>query len=356
MSLLSGLNFNKIFSGNAGGGELAIVEQILSPVIGNTLQALLTGQNAGDAFFGALGAVAQSAGSGIFAQAVNAVASENSGTVKNTKESRTENIEEKDNNKVYEDAKKDAKNTVKTIFEAQGWDIKSGIFKDAVAEYEQIIDDAEQKGTDITTDAFKSYVKLTIENYSRRVEFAHQELDWGLGLNNNAYEVVGLTQEDMKNNNAKAVKEAYENFANGEIAFYDTDNDNYISLEEYQAMAGATTDEDKALVAANFDIIDHDNDGSIDASESAAYNWAMSKILDKEGQVGTSIDITQDEAKAVADAMMMEALVRKSENFTKPENLTEEELTWLEANAQDTEKAALYNRFKGLLKTGNDAF
>ena len=81
MSLLSGLNFNKIFSGNAGASELAIVEQILSPVIGNTLQALLTGQNAGDAFFGALGAVAQSAGSGIFAQAVNAVGSEKSGTV-----------------------------------------------------------------------------------------------------------------------------------------------------------------------------------------------------------------------------------------------------------------------------------
>ena len=177
-----------------------------------------------------------------------------------------------------------------------------------------------------------------------------------MGLYNNAYEVVGLTQEDMENNNAKAVKEAYENFANGEIAFYDTDNDNHISLEEYQAMAGATTDEDKALVAANFNIIDHNNDGSIDASESAAYNWAMSKILDKEGQVGTSNDITHDEAKAVADAMMMEALVRKSDNFTKPENLTEEELTWLEANAQDTEKAALYNRFKGLLKTGNDAF
>ena len=149
------------------------------------------------------------------------------------------------------------------------------IYKDAVAEYQQIIQAAQQNGTDVTTDAFKAYAQLTVENYARRVELAHQELDWGLGVNNNNYEVAGLTQADMENNNADAVKAAYENFANGEIAYYDTNNDEVITIEEYQALSGAKSAEDKALVQSNFNIIDYNNDGKIDGLNFKIFNSYM---------------------------------------------------------------------------------
>jgi len=362
MSFLNELNLGKMFvgEGNCNGGAVGnIVQQMVAPALNNALQAMLTGGNVGDALFNTLGCSVKNVGNSVFLQVADtafsgvtsAVAGKAEEVVDNIKEKRAEKKEEKENNKVYDEALKNAEDTVATIFETNGWTVKdNGIYKDAVAEYQQIIQAAQQNGTDVTTDAFKAYAQLTVENYARRVELAHQELDWGLGVNNNNYEVAGLTQADMENNNADAVKAAYENFANGEIAYYDTNNDEVITLEEYQALSGAKSAEDKALVQSNFNIIDHNNDGKIDAGESAAFNWAMSKILDKEGQVGTSNDITADETTATAEAMLIETLIKKGNKITP------DELAWLESKIAKPENIDLYNRFKGLLQTGNQVF
>lgn len=361
MSFLSGLNLDKMFGGNGiGDGTVGnVLQQVFAPAVNNALQALLTGNNVEDALFNTLACSVNNVGTSVFmnvadtaiSAATGAIAGKAEEVVDNIKEKRAEKKEEKENNKVYDDAFKNAEDTVATIFENNGWTVKdNGIYKDAVAEYQQIIQDAQQNGTDVTTDAFKAYAQLTVENYARRVEFAHQELDWGLGVNNNNYEVAGLTQADMENNNADAVKEAYKNFANGEIAYYDTNSDNVITIEEYQALSGAVTEKEKAMVQDNFNIIDFNNDGKIDAGESAAYNWAMSKILDKEGQVGTSNNITANEATATSEAMLIETLINKGNKITP------EELAWLETTIAKPENIDLYNRFKGLLYTGNQVF